>query len=82
MEISATIFVKCDPDLLYNCLLPEQKASDRSSFDRSSFVITKEKEGVRFDIKAKDAVALRATFNTITQLLIIFEGAKNTKRSR
>jgi tRNA threonylcarbamoyladenosine modification (KEOPS) complex Pcc1 subunit len=83
MELSASLFVKCNPDMLYDCLVPEQSVPDsRSSFDRSSFIINKEKEGVRFSIKAKDAVALRATFNTITQLLIIFESAEETKKQQ
>ncbi|MBW2972219.1 hypothetical protein KY359_04250 [Candidatus Woesearchaeota archaeon] len=70
MECTASVFVKGDPDRLLECLSPEE-----TSFDRSSFTITKKEGGVEFDVVAKDAVALRATLNTISQLLIIFEGA-------
>ena len=71
MDYTANIFVKCDPDKLAECLAPEE-----TSFDRSLFTFEKKNEGLEFSIKAKDAVALRATLNTISQLLIVFEGAK------
>jgi tRNA threonylcarbamoyladenosine modification (KEOPS) complex Pcc1 subunit len=70
MNCTAKLFVKGDPEKLFECLTPEE-----TSFDRSSFTINKTKEGLEFDIKANDAVALRATLNSISQLLIVFEGA-------
>ena len=70
MEYTANLFVKGDPDKLFECLLPEE-----TDFDRSSFTIKKKEEGVEFSIHACDAVALRATLNSISQLLIVFEGA-------
>jgi tRNA threonylcarbamoyladenosine modification (KEOPS) complex Pcc1 subunit len=71
MECSAKLFVKGDPEKLFQCLVPED-----TKFDRSGFNLKKMKDGLEFDVKAKDAVALRATLNSISQLLIVFEGAK------
>ncbi|MBW2997236.1 hypothetical protein KY349_02765 [Candidatus Woesearchaeota archaeon] len=71
MDYTAKIFVKCDPDKLAECLAPEE-----TSFDRSSFTFSKKEGGLEFNIDANDAVALRATLNTISQLLIVFEGAR------
>jgi tRNA threonylcarbamoyladenosine modification (KEOPS) complex Pcc1 subunit len=70
MECSAKIFVKCDADRLLACLAPEEKR-----FDRSSFTTGKVKGGVELTVDSKDAVAFRATLNTISQLLAVFEGA-------
>ena len=71
MNYRSVISVGGDPDKLYECLSPEQM-----SYDRSGFTIKKTKEGLSFEVDAKDAVAFRATLNAIAQLLIIFEKAK------
>ena len=71
MDFSADIFVMGDADNLIKALAPEEK-----SFERSSYSFAKKGDGVEFKIKAKDAVALRATLNSIAQLLIVFEGGK------
>jgi tRNA threonylcarbamoyladenosine modification (KEOPS) complex Pcc1 subunit len=71
MSYRATVFAEGDPEKLFDCF-----ASEETSFDRSSFTIEKTQDGIRFSITAKDAVALRATLNSISQLLIVFEGAK------
>ena len=71
MDYTAKLSVKGNPEKLIECFKPEEK-----DFDRSSFTINKTEDGVVFDIAAKDAVALRATLNSISQLLIVFEGAK------
>ncbi len=75
MKYTAKLFAEGDPDKLLECLAPEE-----TSFDRSSFTVTKKEEGVEFDITANDAVALRATLNSISQLLIVFEGAGKEER--
>ncbi len=75
MDYTAKIFAKCNPDRLLECLASEEK-----SFDRSKFTIKKVDDGVEFNITAKDAVALRATVNSISQLLIIFEGASKPRK--
>lgn len=75
MDYTAKLFVKGDPDRLFECLETEE-----TSFDRSSFTIKKKDDGLKFDVEAKDAVALRATLNTISQLLIIFEGARKKEQ--
>lgn len=71
---SVTINAKGDPEKLFTCLKSEMK-----SYDRSSFTIQKKNEGIEFKINAKDANALRATLNTIAQLLKIYEDLENTK---
>jgi tRNA threonylcarbamoyladenosine modification (KEOPS) complex Pcc1 subunit len=70
MSYTAKVFAKGDPEKLMKSLEPEE-----TTFDRSSFTIKKTQDGVEFDISAKDAVALRATLNTISQLLIVYDGA-------
>jgi len=70
MKYVAKFSAKGDPEKLFECLAPEE-----TSFDRSSFKVNKINKGVEFDIVANDAVALRATLNSISQLLIVFEGA-------
>ncbi|MFC1742039.1 KEOPS complex subunit Pcc1 [Nanoarchaeota archaeon] len=72
MDFTAKIIAKdCDADKLVQCLAPEEK-----SFERSTFTITKKDNNVEIDITTTDAVALRATVNSISQLLIVYEGAK------
>ncbi len=44
--------------------------------DRSSFTVRKDGEKVIFDIEASDATALRATLNSLTQLLSVYEKAR------
>jgi len=75
MDYTARLLAKGNPDKLFTCL-----SSEETKFERSAFTIKKTEEGVEFDISAKDAVALRATLNSITQLLTIFEGVE--KRAR
>ena len=41
--------------------------------DRAEFKIKKQKDHVLFEISAKDSVALRATLNSITKLLTVYE---------
>ena len=55
---------------LYECLNPEQM-----DFDRSSFDIKQDGSKVIINIQAKDAVALRATINSFTQLIAVYEKA-------
>lgn len=71
MKYTAKIFVEGDPEKLHVCFSAEE-----TGFDRSSFTVSKKEGGLEFDVKASDAVALRATLNSISQLLIIFEGAR------
>jgi tRNA threonylcarbamoyladenosine modification (KEOPS) complex Pcc1 subunit len=71
MEFSAEIFVKGDSDNLAKALAAEERV-----FERSSYSFAKKGDGVEFKVKARDAVALRATLNSIAQLLIVFEGGK------
>ncbi|MBW2968429.1 hypothetical protein KY362_08165 [Candidatus Woesearchaeota archaeon] len=68
--ITARIFAEGDPEHLMECFAPEDM-----SFDRSSFTINRKDNGVEFVVESKDAVALRATLNSISQLLVIFESA-------
>lgn len=70
LECNAKISVQGDAEKLFECFKPEEM-----SFERSSFTINKREDGLDFEIAAKDAVALRATINSITQLLTVFEGA-------
>jgi len=71
MSYFGKITVTGDPEKLYECIAPEEM-----SYERSSFKIKKTKEGIEFDIEAKDATAFRATLSSISQILLVFEQAK------
>lgn len=71
MSYTARLVARGDPGMLFDCF-----ASEETSFERSSFTINKTDEGIEFAIEANDAVALRATLNSISQLLIVFEGTR------
>ncbi len=70
MSYTATIFAEGDSDKLFECIENEQM-----SYVRSEYTIKKVEGGIEFNIICKDAVALRATLNAISQMLIIFEKA-------
>ncbi|MEM4336686.1 MAG: KEOPS complex subunit Pcc1 [Candidatus Woesearchaeota archaeon] len=59
---------------IYSCIAPEKIDKKRSTFK-----IKKTKNNIFFEIRAKDAVAFRATTNMITQMLVVFEKIKNLK---
>ena len=60
-----------DPDKLLKVFGPEVSKKDRSGFD-----IKESKGKVTFLVSARDSVALRATLNSITKLLTVYEKAK------
>ena len=70
MIYSAKIRVYKNPAIIYKCFISESKTLKT---DRSNYNIKKYKDYVEFDIKAKDSVALRATLNSITKLLSVYE---------
>jgi len=71
MKFDAAIHVhEHNTEELYHTFKPEITKKDRSGF-----YIIKEKDHLTFKIQAKDSVALRATLNSITKLLTVFEKA-------
>ena len=68
MKLTAVIKAYGDPKEISACFEPE--LADKK---RSNFTITKNKDHVLFNIKAEDSVALRATLNSITKLLTVYE---------
>ena len=76
MKYKAEIKVSGDAEAIYKSFEPEIKEQDRSRF-----TIEKQEHGVLFVIEAADSVALRATLNTITKLLSVYEslGGENEK---
>ena len=74
MKLKAEIRAFGDPEVIYECFQSEQKEQDRSKFK-----IKKEKKGVLFLIEADDSVALRATLNSITKLLTVYEKIRSVK---
>ncbi len=74
MDYTAKIIVKEDPDKIYKCLVPE-----KISRERSSVKIKKEKGVLVINVEAKDAVALRATLNSISQVLAVYHKTKSIK---
>ena len=69
MKLKSTIEINDkDPKKLIECFKPEMTDDKRSNFK------LKEKENsVLFEIESKDSVALRATLNSITKLLTVYE---------
>ena len=76
MIYSAKIRVYKNPAIIYKCFISESKSLKT---DRSNYTIKKYKDYVEFDIKAKDSVALRATLNSITKLLTVYEKIEKLK---
>jgi tRNA threonylcarbamoyladenosine modification (KEOPS) complex Pcc1 subunit len=76
MRLNAQIKAFGSPEEIYGCFQPEQKEQDRSRFR-----IKKEKDGVLFLIESNDSIALRATLNSITKLLTVYEKLENGKRN-
>ena len=75
MNYESTILVNTEkPKDLLEIFEPELK---NSISDRSHYTIIEADKGLRFDIKAKDSVSLRATLNSITKLLTVYEKLKN-----
>ena len=74
MKCNATIIVEGNVGKLEDCLKP-----DMVDYDRSSCAVKKSGDKIQFDITAKDAVALRATLNAISQSLAIYERIADKK---
>jgi len=72
MKFKANIVVDDNVDLLYKCFKPEIK-----EWKRSKIKITKNKNNIQFNIMAEDAVALRATLNSVTALLAVYGKTQN-----
>lgn len=68
MKLKADIVVNNDVDLIYKCFKPEM-----NKWQRAEVKIKKNNDNLYFNIQAKDAVALRATLNSITGLLSVYE---------
>ncbi len=77
MIYSAKIRVYKNPAIIYKCFISESK---NLKTGRSSYTIKKRKDHVEFDIKANDSVALRATINSITKLLTVYEKIEGLKK--
>jgi len=77
MIYSAKIRIYKNPSVIYKCFSSESK---NLKTDRSNYTIKKSKDYVEFDIKANDSVALRATINSITKLLTVYEKIEGLKK--
>jgi tRNA threonylcarbamoyladenosine modification (KEOPS) complex Pcc1 subunit len=75
MDYKADIVVKEDADKIHKCLLNE-----RISRERSSLNITRTSGGLSIKIEAKDAAALRASVNAVTQVLAVYSKMKNISK--
>ena len=71
MNYKAEIIVKEDPGKVYECLLPENISRERSTLE-----IKKSEDKITITIKAKDAVAFRATINSVSQVLAVYHKMK------
>ncbi len=77
MIYSAKIRVFKNPSIVYKCFISESKSLKT---DRSDYTIKKYQDCVEFNINAKDSVALRATLNSITKLLTVYEKIEGLKK--
>jgi tRNA threonylcarbamoyladenosine modification (KEOPS) complex Pcc1 subunit len=68
MKLSAAIKVYGNPKEIHACFEPELADEKRSNFK-----IIQKKDHVLFEIEAEDSVALRATLNSITKLITVYE---------
>ena len=66
-----TIATSQDKDKIIKLIEPEEKKHERSFFE-----VEETEKGIKFKIEAKDPTALRATINTIMQILIIHKNLK------
>ncbi|MBU0615468.1 MAG: hypothetical protein KJ601_05215 [Nanoarchaeota archaeon] len=71
MKFRSKLSVYDDPATLHNVFSPEIEERARSQVS-----LKKAKGHVEFDIKADDAVAFRATVNSLMKLLLVFEKMK------
>ena len=74
MELEATITVRkncADVEKLFRVELQHLQQ------ERSGVTLTKKKQTLSFQIKAKDSIALRSTMNGITKLLTVYEKAQS-----
>jgi len=60
-----------DSKALFECFKPEILKRDRATVD-----LKEKKDHLLFEIKAKDPIALRATMNSISKLLAVYEKMK------
>lgn len=74
MKYEVSLKVCGDAEKLYECFEPELGGKGRARFS-----LKKGKGYVLFEIKAEDSVALRATLNSITKLLTVYEKIKEVK---
>ncbi len=70
MKLESTIKVHAD-NKLYACLLPELR--DFNAKRRSKVELKKERQMLLIKISADDPVAMKATINSLLQLLIVYE---------
>lgn len=68
MIYTVTLSIDGAPPALRDLLCIDQQKAERSEVE-----ILQQKKGLLIRINAEDAVALRATMNTITQLLTVHE---------
>ena len=73
MSYRASIEVEGNTDHLDKIFLAEKFDKE----ERSSFSVEKQKSGLKFIVEANDSTALRATLNSITKLLGVYEKMRN-----
>ena len=74
MKYSLKLAIK-DPKI-FDLIKTEIKNLEKT---RSKIAIKKTKNGFEIDLQARDAVALRASINSITQLLKVYEKVQTIK---
>ena len=75
MKYETELKVYGDTKKILDCFKPEMNKQGRSTFD-----IQDGKGYLIFKIQAEDSVALRATLNSITKLLTVYEKIEGLKK--
>lgn len=71
--IKTSIIFDQDVKEIYDCITPDLTLE----FKRSKVDVKLSDDELRFDIEANDIVALKATLNSITQMVDVFYKIKN-----
>ena len=77
MTYTAVITVPGNPKVLMRCIREQHSRNDRGGY-----TVKTTPKGTTVTITSRDGVALRATLNSITKMLIIFERVQEVAHGR
>ncbi len=75
-KLSLEVAAGNDAAGLYKTLLPDM---EKNRFKRSTLNITRKGNRVVFSIEAQDIIALRASIQSVTNALLVYDKLRNTQ---